>query len=182
LRQSAITALFRAVQRIEELVVAWGILAIAALTVANVFSRTLLGQSLAFAEELSQFCIILVTFVGVGYAASQARHIRMTALYDQLGDRPRKALRIFICATTAALLFLLTGYSLQYVETVRALGTVSPTLQVPLWWVYLSAPLGLFLGGVQYVFATWRNVTAPPGEVYLSFEHRDDYEEPTEYV
>lgn len=177
MRQSAVGAVFRVVQRVEEFVVAWGILVIAALTVANVISRTLLGRSLAFAEELSQFCIVLVTFVGVGYAASQARHIRMTALYDQLGDRPRKALRVVICVSTAALLFLLSWYSLQYVQTVRALGTVSPTLQVPLFLVYLAAPLGLALGGVQYVFATWRNLTAPPGEVYLSFEHRDDYEE-----
>jgi C4-dicarboxylate transporter DctQ subunit len=182
LSQPKTAALFRAIQRVEELVVAWGILVIAALTVANVLSRTLLGESLAFAEELSQFCIVLVTFVGLGYAVSQARHIRMTAVYDQLGDRPRKALRVVICASTAALLFLLAWYALRYAETVRALGTVSPTLRVPLFLVYLAAPLGLALGGVQYVFAAWRNLTSPPGEVYLSFEHRDDYEEPAEHL
>jgi C4-dicarboxylate transporter DctQ subunit len=178
--QFAVAAVFRVVQRMEELVVAGGILVIAGLTVANVISRTLFGASLAFAEELSQFCIILVTFVGLGYAASRARHIRMTALYDQLGDRLRKALQVLICASTAALLLLLSWYALQYVETVRALGTVSPTLRVPLFLVYLAAPLGLALGGLQYALATWRNLRAPPGEVYLSFEHRDDYEEPVE--
>lgn len=180
--RSTIRAAFQVVQRLEEFVVGWGILAIAVLTVANVFSRTLLGSSLAFAEELSQFCIVLVTFVGVGYAVSQARHIRMTALYDQLGPAPRKALRVLICASTAALLFLLAWYSLRYVGTVRALGTVSPTLQVPLFLVYLAAPLGLALGGLQYLFALWRNLTAPAGEVYLSFEHRDDYDDPGEHL
>lgn len=181
-RRSTVGAVFRVVQRVEEFVVAWGILVIAGLTVANVFSRTLLGASLAFAEELSQFCIVLVTFVGVGYAVSQARHIRMTALYDQLGAAPRKALRVVICASTAALLFVLAWYAMRYAATVRALGTVSPTLQVPLYLVYLAAPLGLALGGVQYLFALWRNLTAPPGEVYLSFEHRDDYEEQAEHL
>jgi len=53
---------------------------------------------------------------------------------------------------------------------------------VPLYLVYLAAPLGLALGGVQYLFALWRNLTAPPGEVYLSFEHRDDYEEQAEHL
>lgn len=180
--QSTIAAVFRGVQRVEELVVAWGILAIAGLTVANVVSRSLFDASLAFAEELSQFCIVLVTFVGLGYAVSQARHIRMTALYDQLAPGPRKVVRVVICASTALLLFLLAWYALRYAETVRALGTVSPTLQVPLFLVYLAAPLGLALGGVQYLFALWRNLSAPPGEVYLSFEHRDDYEEPVEHL
>ena len=182
MRQATITAAFRVVQRIEEFVVAWGILAIAGLTVANVVSRTFFGESLAFAEELSQFCIILVTFVGLGYAVSQARHIRMTALYDQLRPGPRKAVQVLICASTSLLLFLLAWYAMRYAETVRALGTVSPTLQVPLFLVYLAAPLGLALGGVQYGFALWRNLTAPAGEVYLSFEHRDDYEEPAEHL
>lgn len=180
--QPTIATVFRVVQRVEEFVVAWGILAIAGLTVANVLSRSLFGASLAFAEELSQFCIVLVTFVGLGYAVSQARHIRMTALYDQLAPRPRKALRVLICATTALLLFLLAWYALRYAQTVHALGTVSPTLRVPLYIVYLAAPLGLGLGGVQYVFALWRNLTAPPDEVYLSFEHKDDYEEQAEHL
>ena len=69
---------------VEEAILSGGILVIAFLTIANVFCRTFLGFSLAFAEEVSQFLIILVTFVGLSYGAAQGRHIRMTALYDEL--------------------------------------------------------------------------------------------------
>jgi TRAP-type C4-dicarboxylate transport system permease small subunit len=138
-----VSALSRAVTRLEELCLAWGILAIAALTITNVLLRAVFGQSLLFAMELSRFLIVLVTFVGIGYAAGKGRHIRMTALYDALGTRARKAIMLLITGSTAALLFALAWLSLRYVlGTVRELGAVSPVLQVPSHLPYLAAPLG----------------------------------------
>lgn len=178
--ESASRSVFRHVHRlirmVEEALIAGGILMIAGLTIANAFSRTLFDQSLAFAEELSQFMIIFVTFIGLSYAAARGRHIRMTALYDQLGLKARKALMIVIAAGTALLMFALAAYSVRYIETVRSLGTVSPVLQVPLYLIYLAAPLGLVLAGIQYVMTVVRNLTEE--DVYLSFEQKDEYEEP----
>ena len=136
---------FRALRKVEELVLAWGIILMAALTVLNVFSRSLFGNSLAFAEELSQFLIILVTFVGLSFGASRGRHIRMTAIYDQLSDRWRKGLMVLIATTTSLLMFALAVYAVDYVLTVQELGTVSPALQVPLYLIYMAAPLGFVL-------------------------------------
>jgi len=170
---------FRLIQKLEEWMLATGILAIAALTILNVFTRTALGSSLAFAEELSQFFIIFVTFIGLSYGASQGRHIRMTALYDQLGQQRQRAAMVGIAAFTSALLFALVYYSLRYVATVKALGTVSPALQVPLYLVYLSAPLGLLLGAVQYAMTAWRNLR-DRDHVWIAYDKRDEYDAPAE--
>lgn len=164
---------FRALQRVEAFVLSAAILLIALLTIANVFSRSLLGSSIAATEELSQFLIILVTFVGLSYATSQGRHIRMTALYDQFSMAARRRLMIFIAGSTSALMFLLTWYALDYMLVVRELGSVSPVLQVPLYIVYAAAPLGLFLAGVQYAFTTWKNLGSD--EAYIAYEHKDEY-------
>lgn len=170
------TALSRAVTRIEELCLAWGILGIALLTIANVLLRSIFGESLLFALELCRFLIVLVTFVGIGYAASKGRHIRMTALYDALGPRAQKAVMLLITSSTSCLLFGLTWLSLRYVfGTVRELGPVSPVLRVPRHWVYAAAPVGFFLGGIQYALAFLKNLTEP--DVYLSFDKRDEYDE-----
>jgi len=162
----------RAVTWIEEVVLAWGVLLIAALTFANVIGRTLFGQSLASAEELSRFLIVLITFVGLGYGASRGRHIRMTAFYDALPDRPRKALMMVIAGSTAVLLGVFTWMAFDYVLlTVRPLGAVSPVLEVPVYLVYLSAPLGLALATLQYALAFLRNLTSD--DIYVSWGLRE---------
>lgn len=168
--------LFRIVQAVEEFLLAWSIIAIAALTIGNVCCRSLLGFSLPFTEEFSQFLIIGVTFIGLSYAASRGRHIRMTALYDQLNRRWRKLLMIAISGITALLMLILAWYSFEYISTMRFLASVSPVLQVPLYLVYLLVPLGLLLSSVQYALTAVRNVTAR--DVYISFEQKDEYEQP----
>lgn len=166
----------RAVTRFEEIVLAGGILGIAALTIGNVLLRALFGRSLYFATEVSQFLIVGVTFLGLGYATAKGRHVRMTALYDQLPRRWQKVVMVWISGTTSALLFYLTYLGLQYaLGTVRELGSLSPVLQVPLWLVYLAAPLGFALAGVQYLLALIKNLVSP--EVYLSFQRKDEYDE-----
>lgn len=166
----------RGLQWFEEACLSGGILGIAALTIANVLTRVLFSTSLAFAEEISQFLIVLVTFVGLGYGAAKGRHIRMTAIYDQLPERLRKPVMILICSTTALILFYFAYLSVSYaVGTVRVLGSVSPTLRVPLWTIYLSAPLGFGLAGIQYVLALVKNLTTEG--VWVSFEESDTYAE-----
>jgi TRAP-type C4-dicarboxylate transport system permease small subunit len=150
-------ALSTFVTRLEEACLAGGIAGIAALTIANVLGRTLFGTSLAFAEEVSGFLIVFVTFLGIGYAAARRRHIRMTVLSELLPENASRRLDRVVAMTTAALLFVLTYLGLSYaLGTMRTLGSVSPVLGVPLWIVFLSAPLGFFLGGVQYLLIALR--------------------------
>ena len=170
-----LTHCFQFVQTLERWTLAYGILLIAGITIANVFCRTVLNSSLTFAEEFAQFFIILVTFMGLSYAASQGRHIRMSALYDQLGPTARKRLMVGIAGGTALLMFFLAYYSVRYIATVYALGTRSAALQVPLYLVYCIAPIGFGLTGIQYALTVVRNLTEE--DVYVSYDHKDEYEE-----
>jgi C4-dicarboxylate transporter, DctQ subunit len=45
----------------------------------------------SFSEELNSILIILITFAGISYAARHGRHIRMSAIYDALPPKGRKA-------------------------------------------------------------------------------------------
>ena len=173
---AGIAWLVASVKRVEEFLLASMILLIAGLTIANVVSRTVTGISLAFTEELSQFLIVGVTFVGLSYATGRGRHIRMTALYDQMSERNRKVMIIIISTVTCLLMLTLAGYALRYIATVRFLKSVSPVLQVPLHFVYLVVPLGLILAAIQYGLTIARNCLSDG--VYLSFDVKDEYEQP----
>ena len=167
----------RWIQTVEEKLLASSILVIATVTIVNVCSRTLFNISLTFAEELSQFFILFVTFVGLGYAASQGRHIRMSALYDQLGRRARKFFMIGICCSTAALMWFLAYYACRYLFTVWELGSVSPALRIPVYLIYIVAPLGFFLAGAQYALTVVRNLYET--DIYLSYDVKDEYHDIT---
>lgn len=169
--------LFHGIRRLEELVISFGVLAVAGLMIGNVACRTLFGFSLAAAEELSQFLIILITFVGLSYAAGLGRHIRMTALYDLLGHKARKTMMVFIAGSTGLLMLLLAWYAVRYVDTVAMLGTSSPVLQVPYAVVYAVVPLGFLLTAIQCGLTVGQNLRSD--DVYLSYDRKDEYEPPT---
>lgn len=171
----ALNILDKTFETFETYVLSYGILIMAVNTIANVFGRNVLNQSLYFSEEVNQFLIVLVTWVGLGYASRKGRHIRMSALYDQLSERLKKGLMIIISLITGAIMFVLAYYSYQYLMGLVDRGTVTPALRVPLWVTYIWVPVGFVITGVQYMLTVVRNIRAH--EVYISYTEVDAYDE-----
>jgi len=163
------------IAKFEVFVLAYGVLLMAANSIANVAGRFFLSQSIYFSEELNQFLIVLITFVGLGYAARKGRHIRMSAVYDQLSDRNRKILMVIIATVTSAIMFVLAYYAFVYVSRVARLGKVTPSLQLPLYLTYVWVPIGFFITGLQYALTVVSNLRHP--DIYLSYEEIDSYDE-----
>jgi TRAP-type C4-dicarboxylate transport system permease small subunit len=168
----------RGIAAIERSALIAGVLGMTGISIANVIMRNVFDASLVFTDEINQAFIVIVTFLGIGYAARLGRHIRMTALYDAFSRPARKMLMIAIALTTALLLLTLAWYALQYVQHVQRMNAVTPALQIPLYLIYAVVPAGLALGAVQYLLAAARNLFEH--EVYVSFRHTDGYEEAAE--
>lgn len=160
-------------RRLEGALLAMAILVMAVSTIANVFARNVTGDSLAVTEELNRFLIVWVCFVGLGYAAGEGRHIRMSAVSDALPHRLRRGLLCFVCAVTSVLMFVLAWYAAGYVMNVVV--RRSPVLDIPLTYVYMIAPFGLLVAGVHYALAALRNVVGP--DAYIAFDKPDVHEE-----
>lgn len=161
--------------RFEAFVLSAGILGLAINMVANVLGRVFFNHSFYFAEEVGSILMVLITFVGIGYAARQGRHIRMSALVDQLGRPLQKAVMLLITASTAATMFLLAYYAVGYIAVVARLGSVTPALEIPLYLIYLWLPIGFTITGIQYLLAFVQNLRRP--QVYLSFTEEERYAE-----
>ena len=154
------------IARVEEFIMAVGIILMAVNTIANVISRFIFNHSIIFAEELNSTFILLVTFAGIGYAARHGRHIRMSAIYDHMPDKVRKILMTVIVAVTAFFMLFLAYYSVQYIYHVYSKGRVMPALGVPVYIIYLWVPVGFFITGIQYALTTVKNIREK--EIYLS--------------
>ncbi len=162
-----------AVARLEAVLLAAGVLLMAANTVANVVGRYLLGSSIVFSEELNRILIILITFAGISYAARHGRHIRMSAIYDALPPKGRKMMMIVIASITAVCMFGLAWYSFGFIRTSAGQGRLLPSLQIPVWWTLVWAPLGFTLTGIQYALTAFKNISED--DIYLSTNVLEGY-------
>ncbi|MGH0003990.1 TRAP transporter small permease [Pseudovibrio ascidiaceicola] len=166
------------ISKIEVFILSWGIIAMAVNTIANVFGRYVFHQSIYFSEELNEFLIVIITFMGLGYATRKGIHIRMSAIYDALPQKLRKILMILITITTATMMATLTWYAVEYVAKVASRGRVTPALQVPLYLTYIWVVIGLGLATLQYLLTALRNLDLSEEEIYVSYLEVDSYEDP----
>ena len=115
----------------------------------------------------------VLTFVGLSYGVRCARHISMSALYDQLAGRWRKGTLVVITLTTGVLMFYLAYEAAGYVMAIYERGRETSALQIPLWTVYSILPLGFALAGLQYWLTALRNLTTEG--IYRSFNEKETY-------
>ena len=163
------------ISRVESILLAAGVLLMAFNTIANVVGRFVFQYSLFFSEELNRILIILITFAGISYAARQGRHIRMSAIYDALPPPARKGFMVLIAAVTALTMFALCYFSIGYITKVAVSGRVLPSLQLPVYWIFLWVPIGFFMTGLQYALTAVKNLTGK--DIYLSTRVLEGYDE-----
>ena len=150
----------RTVYHIEEKAIAFSVILLAAILVGNVTLR-FFNSSIASTEELSQFLMFFITFLGTSYAARSGMHIRMSMLSDALRGKPQKILAIVVSVGSAIVMFYIAYLSYKYVMKIASLNRVSPILQWPVQYVWIIMPIGFFLTGIQYTLAFIRNIISP---------------------
>ncbi|RWZ58886.1 TRAP transporter small permease [Halobacillus fulvus] len=162
----------KAILKIEEFILSYAVIIIALMVVGKALARAIFGYNMSFADEVSQIAVIVATFMGISYAARKGRHISMSAFYDMAPFKARKVLMIIIPLVTSIILFVLTYYSTLHVLDIRDSGRVTTAMQIPAYLMYMFIPIGLFLGGVQFLRNTWLNIK-DRDKVYLGTEAED---------
>ncbi len=151
-----------------------GISLLAIFLIANVIAR-MVWQSIYFIEEVSEFLIIFITFVGLSYGARQARHIRMGAFLDLAPDIVEKGMIFIISSISSAVMFLMSWHAWQYMLHVKAVEQTTSALRAPYWVFLVIIPIGFFAAGVQYLRTFIKNCREK--EVWLSSDRQSEYEE-----
>jgi TRAP-type C4-dicarboxylate transport system permease small subunit len=165
----------RIVFHIEEKSIALSVIGLALILIANVIMR-MFDSSVPSTEELSQFLMFFITFLGTSYAARSGMHIRMSMLSDALKGYQQKILAMVVAAVTAILMFVLAYLSFRYVYKIATLHRVSPILQVPVQYIWIVMPIGMFLTGIQYTLALARNIVSPGAWISFSVSLKSEFE------
>ena len=82
---------------------------------------------------------------------------------------------IFIALFTSLVMFFLLYYSIVYILDLQSKGRILPALGFPIWIIYIWAPLGFLITGIQYLLTAIKNLTSR--DVYLSTGVLDGYKD-----
>jgi TRAP-type transport system small permease protein len=118
--------------------------AMSVMVFANVVLRYTTGDSIVWAEELSRYLMIWLTFLGAGLVLRYGGHLAIDNMQDLVPARGARILRalILLCVAAFALVMLWLGT----VYIVRAWAQTTPVTELPFGLVYSALPLGfLFL-------------------------------------
>lgn len=162
------------VNAVEVSVMVVCVAALAVLLIANVFARTFF-QSFYFADEVSMFLVLLITFTGVSYGVRKARHIRMGAFLDSMPPKLEKVFIIMISLISAIVLAIMTWASYEYLQNALDRGHMSQALRIPKWTFYIVIPVGFGLATVQYIRTIIKNFTEP--DPWQSPDQQSEYED-----
>lgn len=119
--------------------------------VGNAISRSFFNKSWPFTEEVGKFGIIVLTFMGLGYATRRKMHIEMSGFYDMMPPKVQRIVAIGIQFISALVLLLCTYLAMKYVIHLYDLNQVTTILRVPLYLIMLVIPFGFLLASIQYV-------------------------------
>lgn len=108
----------------------------------QVASRYLLGAPSVFTDELANFLLIWVGLLGASYASGKGMHLAIDLMPSKLTGKPKRNLELVIscCVVLFAVTVMVIG-GIRLVYLTIALEQLSPSLQIPLGYVYLIIPV-----------------------------------------
>ncbi|HHX95184.1 MAG TPA: TRAP transporter small permease [Clostridia bacterium] len=126
----------------EEILVSSGILFAALLLFVNVVLRYIFKYGIVWAEELTRYIIVWVTFVGGAICVRRGSHLTVSILLEFVKGAKRKAIIIGAHLLTILFTLFLTIYGFELVSQAFVNGQVTPALQAPYYFIYLAIPIG----------------------------------------
>jgi len=136
---------------VEEILVSSGILFAALLLFINVVLRYVFKSAIIWAEELTRYIIVWVTFVGGAICVRRGSHLTVSVLLEFVKGSPRKVIIIGAHLVTMAFTLFLTCYGFNLLSQAYATGQVTPALQAPYYIVYAAIPVGGALMSLRFI-------------------------------
>ncbi len=122
----------------------------ATLVFVNVITRYVYNFSIIWAEEVSQYLMIWIAYLGAGLALREGRHVAVEILQDRLPVILSRKVRMAVGGLLLAFLGIVTVLGFQYAVFVWSQET--PVLNISLGIPSLAIPVGALLFAVHLLF------------------------------
>ena len=117
---------------------------------------TLAAVRFTWAQELCIILFIWMAKFGAAYGVRTGIHVGVDILVNAASERWRRILVLISLAAGALFTAIIGTLGARFVWHMIGTGQVSPTLEAPMWLVYLCIPLGSYLMCVRFLQVAWR--------------------------
>ncbi len=137
----------------------------ATLVFVNVITRYVFNFSIIWAEEVSQYLMIWIAYLGAGLALREGRHVALELLHDCLPVALGRKVRMVVGGLVVAFLGTVTVLGFQFAVFVWSQET--PVLNISLGIPSLAIPIGTLLFAVHFVlmFRNYADRRYAPGYI-----------------
>jgi len=136
--------------RIEEFFIGMTLLFVTLLLFINVLTRYCFGYSVKWAEELTRYLIIWLTFVGGSVCARKGKHVGIDILLTICPDVMKKVIQFIIAIISFLFSIILIFYGWKITHNVMLSGQLSTAMMIPMYLIYIAIPIGGFLMCIRY--------------------------------
>lgn len=141
-------------KKAEEFVIAVSLLGVTLLLFVNIVLRNVFNSNPTWAEEFIRYAMIWTTFIGASVCFRKGMHVGVDFLLDLSKGIFKKELFLFVNLASITLMLFLIKYGWDLVLFTKQTNQITPSLQIPLYYIYLAIPVGSFLSLVHLVIQT----------------------------
>ena len=136
----------------ENTLIVTGLLSVTFVLFINVVLRYVFKAGLVWAEEYARYAIIWIVMAGSGAAVRENIHMSITAIIDVTkGKTLHFIINMFVLVVATSFSLFLIYAGIRLTSSMITNNQVSPALEIPLWWIYVSIPIGGLLMTIRYI-------------------------------
>ncbi|MFB4164254.1 TRAP transporter small permease [Alteribacillus sp. JSM 102045] len=108
-------------------------------------NRYVFQEGIRWGEELPRYLLIWATFIGASYGMKKGIHITVDVITVYASEKINRYMRAISYIISIAFCLTLLWIGVPYIVDIMRSNQVSPAMQLPMYWFYLSAVVGMFL-------------------------------------
>ena len=140
-----------AVSKVFNVIAAIALTLMIAITVIDVFLRTIGHAVVGAYEVIGMICAPFVVGLAIPLSSWNKKHVAMDIVVSRLSSASRNTFYI-VTRIVCILLFLLMGYNLLSVGSgFRTSGEVTQMLHIPFWWVTYCVAIACFVECIVFI-------------------------------
>jgi len=150
---SIVSKINRSIENIIKPVIGFAILIITVMLCFNVLTRYIFGFSLKWAEELTTYTLIWVTFLGGAVCVRRGMMVSMDAIVAQFRGSLKRFFTVIINLLGVVCSVIFAYLGLLATIYVYSSAQVSPAMMIPMSIPYAAIPLGSIFMALEYLEA-----------------------------